>query len=271
MSHSQESSQIFTRKIFPIKSVEQLVGSYLVAEILAEIRDEYSRELETSAAEQVPELDGEFDPAISDLYYEAASIIKFKPLLVYSLKYALEDMNKYNFKDNPSVIVAANNDTSHLQKSWGMSYKDLAKTNLFDHTINVFREALSIAKKKGRPASMSISIVGALLHDFGKSELIRAELLGSAGSKGYKAHAEVSATYVSEILSVKLYNQFHELPAETIETLSDLVKKHHPANQNDKRDTYISFIIEADHAARKLELREIMKAKALKEKKGEFF
>jgi len=255
-------SQEHKRTILPIKSVEQLVGSYLVAETIAEIREEYAEDLATQGLESIPPLNGTFDEEVKLLYKEAANIIKYKPVLVYILKYGLEDLDKYKFKESPSVIIAASADSSHLQQSFGQAYKDLAKTNLYDHTINVFREALNIAKKKGRPASMSISIVGALLHDFGKSELIRKEILGTATSKGYKAHAEVSASYVSEILSVKLFNEFNELPAETIETIADLVKKHHPNNQQDKKDTYISFIIEADHAARKYEYRNLMSDKA---------
>lgn len=256
----------FRRTILPVKSIDQLVASFLVAETIAEIRDEYKRELELRAMGEIPNLEGNFSPEIISLYHEAANIVKYKPILIYSMKYALEDMLRYKFEESPSVVIAANTDSSHLQQAFGQAFKDLAKTNLFDHTINVFQEAINIAKKKGRPASMSISIVASLLHDFGKSELIRSELIGTASSKGYKAHAEVSASYVSEMLAVKLYNKFKEVPADTIETLSELVKKHHPTTQQDKKDTFISFIIEADHNARKREYRDLMSAKAKGEK-----
>jgi hypothetical protein len=178
------------------------------------------------------------------------------------MKFAIEDMINYTFSEDPSVVVAASNDTNHLQQLFGQSFSNLSQVNLEEHTINVFEEAVQKAKGKGRSSGIVIPMIAALLHDFGKSTGIRSEILGEAGSRGYKAHAEVSAAYVREILSVKLYNKFQEIPADTIDLLANIVKSHHPSQQKSKNDPGVAFVIEADHLARKKEYKAILQSKA---------
>lgn len=262
MINFQESNEGFKKKILPIKTVEQLAASYLVAQIVVEIRNELETEMEEKALESLPKLEGPVPQELVDLYIEAAKIMKYKPQLVFIMKYSIEDMINYSFSEDPSVVTAATNDTAHLQQMFGQSFSNLAKVNLLQHTINVFEEAVKKAKSKGRASGIVIPMIGALLHDFGKSTGIRDEIIGEAGSRGYKAHSEVSASYVREILSVKLYNRFNEIPADTIELLSNMVKGHHPANNKTKSDPAIAFIIEADHAARKKEYKEILQSRA---------
>lgn len=250
------------KKILPIKTIEQLAASYLVAEIIVDIRKELEIELEDKAIESIPKLDRNVPAELEDLYIEAAKIVKFKPQLVFLMKFAIEDMVNYAFAQDPSVIVAATNDTSHLSQSFGPTYTNLSKINLMNHTINVFSEAVVKAKSKGRSSGVILPMIGALLHDFGKSSGIRQELLGEAAARGYKAHAEVSASYISEILAIKLYNKFNEIQTDTIDVLKKIVKDHHPSNQKGKTDPAVAFVIESDHAARKKEYKDLIQAKA---------
>lgn len=262
-----ENSQEFenpVKRILPIKTVDQLAASYLVAQIVVEIREELENEIQEKALDSIPTLEGPVPEKLVTLYQEAATLMKFKPQLVYIMKFAIEDMITYSFSEDPSVIVAAKGDTAHLQQSFGSSFTSLSQVSLMDHTINVFEEALIRAKRKGRAAGVILPMIAALLHDFGKSNAIRVELIGEAESRGYKAHAEVSASYVREIISVKLYNKFEEIPADTIELLANIVKGHHPSNNKIKSDPGVAFVIEADHAARKKEYKEILQKKANK-------
>lgn len=257
-----ESSQEFkAKKIMPIKTVEQIAASYLIAEILSEIRQEIEMSNDRHAVEFIPDLDISVSKRILDLYEESVKIVKYKPILVYMIKYSIEDMIAYNFEADPSVIVAASADTAHLQAMFSQSFTTLATVNLLDHTLNVFEEAVSSAKKTGRSSGVIIPMIAALLHDFGKSSGIRNKILGEAGSRGYKAHAEVSSSYVRDILSAKLYNKFNEIPTDTIELLSNLVKNHHPSNTKVKTDPGVAFVIASDHAARKKEHSAIVQSR----------
>jgi hypothetical protein len=256
-----DSQGFSTKKIMPIKTIEQIAASYLIAEIIAEIRQEIELKNDSAAIEFIPALDVSVSEDIKKLYEDAVKIAKYKPILVYMIKYAIEDMVSFNFKGDPSVIVAASGDTAHLQAMFSSSFTTLAKVSLFDHTINVFEEAIISAKKTGRSSGVVIPMIASLLHDFGKSSGIRDKILGEAGSRGYKAHAEVSSSYVRDILSAKLYNKFNEIPADTIELLSNLVKNHHPANNKVKTDPGVAFVISADHNARRKEYATIVQSR----------
>ena len=259
MNDSQDSRKyaFAGKKILPIKTVEQLAASYLVAEVIVEIRKELENNLEQKAIDSIPKLRANASEKINLLYIEASRILKYKPQLIYMLKFMLEDMINYSFKSDPSVISAAANDTSHLNAIFGSSFSTLAKIDLETHTLNVFEYAVNQAKTKGRVSGVALPLIGALLHDFGKSTGIRNELLGEASARGYKAHAEVSAAYIQDILSKKLYNQFQEVPSDTLDVLSHLVKNHHPASKQHKDDQGIKFIEEADKAARKKEYKQL--------------
>ena len=264
MEDSQGSS---VKKILPITSVNQLCSSYLVAQIIVEIRKDLEEETDTKALEVIPELTVPVPKRLEDLYIEAAKIVKYKPVILYLLKYSIEDMVNYNFSEDPSVVIAASNDTSHLQQTFGSSFSTLAKVNLMEHSINVFEEAVKVAKNKGRAAGVIIPMIAALLHDFGKSNGIRTELIGEASARGYKAHAQVSASYIRDILQIKVYNKLKEIPEDTIDLLADIVTNHHPQNGKTKADPGVNLVIEADHAARKKEYQQLIKQKANKESK----
>jgi hypothetical protein len=245
------------RKIMPIKSIEQIAASYMVAQIISEIRTEVTTKNENNAKDLIPKLEFDVGDRMRELYFEACKIVRYKPILMYIMKFSIEDMIIYNFNADPSVVVAASNDIGHLKEMFGNSFTTLAKISLFNHTEDVFDEAILAAKRTGRSSGVVLPLIAALLHDFGKSSGIRDKILGEAGSRGYKAHAEVSGSYIRDVLSLKLYNKFEELPEDTINILIALVLGHHPANNKTKDDLGITFVMNADKMARQKEYTQL--------------
>jgi hypothetical protein len=260
-------SQNFKKRLLPIKTIKQLAESFLIAEVIVELRKEIEEDTQKKAIDSIPKIEVPISKELEELYIEACQIAKFKPVLVYIMKFAIEDMITYNFSEDPSVIVAVSNDTTHLQQQFGQSFSTLSKVNLLDHTVNVFKEAVTASKSRGRATGVVIPMIASLLHDFGKSSGIRKEILGEAGnSRGYKAHAEVSASYIQEKISIKLYNKFNEMATDTTDLLAHIVKNHHAQNMKSKNDSNISLVIEADQKARKKEYKNLLAKKAEKEK-----
>ncbi len=254
MSNSQDFNG---KRIDAIHTLSQLSSSLLVAKCIIEIREERASSLVSLAEENMPKLEIN-NQAIQTLYKDFCTVVGFKPAFVYLAKIGLEDMVRYNFKDDPSVVKGANQDTQHLQNAFGPNYAVLERTNLMSHTLNVFKQGLETGKKKGRIMQIALPILGCLFHDFGKSSAIRKELLGDQStSKGYKAHAEVSAMYIRELLNTRFYNLTKTSPSDTIEMLANAVLKHHPASVREKGDNIIKFIIEADSSARKQEFKQL--------------
>lgn len=250
----------FNRKVlFPIESVEQLVNSYYVSKAIYGIRQNLDNDINEVGLNNLPKIEGNIPERLETLYKEASSILKFNKHLVYIMKYSIEDMLAYNFSEDPSVNVQAQNDTPHLKNYFGANFTTLSKVNLFEHTVNVFEEAVKLAKSKGRSSGIAIPLLGSLLHDFGKSNGIRTKLDGGASARGYKAHAEVSSTYIKELLMSKLYEKFTDIPVDTINLIAECVKGHHPANQKQKTEQSIAFVIEADHLARKKEFNKLLR------------
>jgi len=260
MKDSQEFNNNFAgRKILPIKTVEQLVASHLVAEILIEIREEIEEMEKDNLEFLIPKLNENVSERASKLFEKAFSIMKFKPSFVYMVKLGIEDIFKYKFSEDPSVTTVGGGDTAHLQKMFATRFTDLSKINLEDHTLNVFENALNMAEKSGRASTMSLSIIASLFHDFGKSSKIKKELLGEGMQRGTKAHAEISALYLQDLLFLKLYNIIDDgySITEATERLEFLVKNHHPANKDQKEDLEIAFIVNVDHEARKQEFNSL--------------
>ena len=264
------------KKILPIKTVEQLVTSYFIAEVILEIREVLEEEVIDIGMKNIPSLDipktFPEKQLLEDLYHQAAALIKFKPEFVYSFKLAFEEMVKSNFKDDPSIFSYAVNDTSHLKKAFGNDgFKYLEKISLFEHTINVLNKAILLYQAMDRQIGLDVAIIASVLHDFGKSKPIRERLLGSQAANNkriYKAHAEVSAMYVTEILKPELEKYFQNIPEvferldSYIERLTFLVKEHHPSNAKFKRDPILNIVIQADKKAREEEYKKIVKQQA---------
>lgn len=256
MNNSQDSNQ---KTIQPIYTLEQLSTSMLVARCIIEIREERRSSINQIAEENSPKLNIN-NKALQDLFHDFCSAVSYKPAFVYLAKIGFEDMINYEFKEDPSVITTAQTDTAHLQTMVGPNYSILAQTNLLNHSLNVFKQGLDTGKKKGRIMQIAIPILGCLFHDFGKSSLIRKELIGdNTATKGYKAHAEVSAMYVREVLSTKFYNLTKSNPSDTIEMLANAVGSHHPAKFS--KDNMVKYIMEADAAARKEEFKKFNQKK----------
>jgi len=257
MSDSQEFKPY---EILPIKTIEQLVASHLVAEILVEIRNEIKNKEAEELEFDIPQLKVKNSIVISEraqeLYKKAFSIMKFKPSYVFIMKMGIEDMYNYKFSDDASITTMGSADTIHLQKMFSTRFTDLSKVSLEEHTLNVFENALDMAENSGRASSMSIAILAALFHDFGKSSKIRKAVLGEGMQRGVKAHAEVSASYLQDLLLPRVYNIIEDSYSltESTDRLVDIVKFHHPANKDQREDLEISFVIGADHEARKNEM-----------------
>lgn len=255
-----ENEKKFKRKqLYPIVSIEQVVNSYYIAKAILKIRGDLDNNINEVGLDNLPKIDVEVPDLLFKLYEETALIFKFNKYLVYMLKFAIEDMFAYNFSEDPSVNAQAQADTSHLKQYFGSTFTTLSKINLMDHTINVFEEAVKMAKIKGRSSGIAIPLLSALLHDFGKSTAIREKLDGAASSRGVKAHAEVSSTYVKELLVLKMYEQFTDIPIDTINLIAECVKNHHTSNLKQKTDQSIAFVVDADHLARKKEYNYLIK------------
>jgi len=287
MSNSQQNDdkknintdfEDYGKKILPIKSVKQLVTSYFIAEVILEVREVLEEEVIDIGIKNIPHLDipDNFPEKskLEDIYEKASAIVKFKPEFVYSFKIGFEEMVKSNFKDDPSVFSYATNDVAHLKKTFGNDgFRYLEKIDLFTHTLDVLDKAILLFQATERQIGLDVAIVASLFHDFGKSKAIRERLLGAqmANNKRiYKAHADVSAMYITEILKPELEKQFSKVP-EVLERLDSyikrlefLVKEHHPSNSKFKKDPILNMVIQADKKAREEEYKKMVKEEAQK-------
>jgi len=272
-NESNNKENFYGKTILPIKTVEQLVTSYFIAEVILEIREILEEEVVDIGMKNLPKLDipDSFPEKskLEDLYHKVAALVKFKPEFVYTVKLAFEDMVKNNFKNDPSVFSYANNDTNHLKKMFGNDgFKYLEKIDLFEHTIDVLEKAMLLYQAMDRQIGLDVAIIASILHDFGKSKSLREKLLGvqmANNKRIYKAHADVSAMYVTEILKPELEKYFSNLPEvldrldSYIERLNFLVKEHHPSNAKFKKDPILNIVIQADKKAREDEYKKIVR------------
>jgi len=237
-------------KLKPITSLNQLVSTYLVSKAVVHIRAEREAELNNRVLELKPKLDSTNERYI-DLFNRFSKIIDYKEGLMLIAKRCMDDMIKYEFKNDPSITISAHSDTAHLRSAFNTSYSQFEKINLEDHTLRVFENGILDAESQGgRAIKVAIPLLGCLLHDFGKSSKLRAELVENATGDSFKVHATVSKIYVDEILlSAFLKSE------NTLEMVSLIVENHHPSNNKMKNDASIKFIINADHKSRKQELK----------------
>jgi hypothetical protein len=254
MEDKQKIEELVT--LSSIGSLKQLLTSYLVAECIIEIRGERKEEIKKIAKDSLPKLNVN-DERYQKVYEKFASTVNYSPTFIFLAKIGLEDMKKYQFNEDPSVVQNANQDSQHLQQAFGSTYSSLSMIDLESHTLNVFENGVDSGSKKGRIMQTAIPMLACLFHDFGKSTQIRNELIGESIGRAYRAHAEVSEMYVREVLATKYHNRFTEHSTETVELLANVVKNHHPANNRMKSDSMISFVIAADINARKQEIKEI--------------
>lgn len=256
MKDHQNFKEPLNPTIKDIYSIKQLLSSYLVADAIIEIRNERKTTLNDIATKNIPKLEVN-DDILQHLYATFAKLVGYRYPFVYMAKIGFEDMIKYEFIKDPSVVNNAGSDTAHLSTNFGGNYTLLSKINLFEHTLNVFNQALDKGEQQGRVIQIAIPMLASLFHDFGKSTKIRSQLVGNNVGKVYKAHAEVSSMYIKEILAPKYYNLVKEQPQETLDMLSNTVANHHPSGGKHKSDTNIAFVIEADNKARKEEFKRL--------------
>jgi len=249
-----ESETYRGKRLKNITSVQQLLSSYVVAKAIRAIRDERKKTLKEQIL--VPSIAGDIfqDPRLVDLYLEFAEMANYKHFYMTIMRRILEDLEYYEFESDPSVMTSATADTSHLRERFGPEdFALLARIDLKDHTIRVFRIAMEMAKKKGRSTQYLLPVVGAVLHDFGKARQLRQAVIGRE-SGPYKAHALVSKLYIEDMLRPMFPDN-----EETISQLEFMVENHHSNNTRIKKDSNVSFVMEADQAARKEE-RKLLKS-----------
>jgi len=240
-------------------TLKQLVASYFVAKAITEIREEAEKDVKDGAKEGLPSLNV-LDKTLVELYERYAELVNYVPALIILCKQALEDIEKYNFAEDPSVMVTATKDVSHLSDEFGSSYALLRNISLKEHTIGVFKRAIEVGETKGRVMQIAVPMLAALLHDFGKSTLIREELLGEEAGSGYRAHADVSKMYIDTILTKSYHKVFgDDINLDMISNLSYLVRNHHSTNRAHMSDASISFIRKRDKEVRKIEMNKVTK------------
>lgn len=247
------------RELFDVYSLYQLLSSYLVAKAIVEIRREKQKALEEEAQKLMPIPNIPEDSLFMELYKKFASLVNYNVNMCCIAQIAIEDIYKYDFKNTES-ITTVQGETEHLNEMVGKNFKKLKKISLFEHTLDVFEEAMKKGEVQRRTLQIGIPILASLIHDFGKAKEIRIKLLGSvAGARGagYRPHAEVSGLYVEELLVHELYKRYKLSPVETLETLEMVVKNHHTTSKKLSQDKVIQFVKECDILARKKELRKI--------------
>ena len=247
------------RELFDIHSLHQLLSSYLVAKAIVEIRKEKQKALEDEAQKLMPVPNIPENSPFMELHKRFAALVNYNVNMCCISQIAIEHIYEYKFQETES-ITTVQGETEHLNEIVGKSFKKLKKISLFEHTLNVFEEAIKKGEIQRRTLQIGIPILGALLHDFGKAKEIRIKLLGSvsgARGAGYRPHAEVSGLYVEEILTHELYRRYKLSPVETIENLEMIVKNHHTTSKKLSQDKVIQFVKECDTLARKKELRKI--------------
>lgn len=268
MIDSQNIESPVNKVIKDITSIDQLLGSYLVAESIIEIREERREELEALAKDSIPELDID-NEVLQDIYKDFAKLMNYNYTFVCLAKIGIEDMVKYGFQNDPSVMVSAGNDTMHLNERFGSTFSVLKEVSLLQHSLNVFNNAIETGRTKGRVMQIATPILGSLFHDFGKSEALRRDLLGEGQRPGaYKAHAEVSGMYIRERLPHSFYELTGDNPTGMLDALYYCVSNHHPKDNKQKMDINITLIRDSDMKAREAEFKEINYTKKQKDSEG---
>lgn len=195
------------------------------------------------------------DPEIISTYnYIIAITKKYKPLY----RKILIDMDKFHFKNTNSVNK--NNDKHLMERN--DRYSLLSSVNLFSHTINVVTETIKITKDMQQDIK-DISILLALLHDFGKnSEVISSSQLEE---KNKTKHSYVSANYAKHLIKNESfsYESINQINKEFIDLIYECLRTHHDDYDS---NIFVKILNDADSNARELELDGVL-LKEIKKKK----
>lgn len=176
-------------------------------------------------------------------------------LFISIIKELIEIMKKHNFNEVSSV-------RSVYQKI-GFSnnqYQKLAQIDLFKHTINVALETKKILFQVNNTPieAIEISVLIALLHDFGKSPVIISKYKEDENHK----HQHISATFSKTFLEQFKKNGMTE---EVIQLIYKTIFSSHDTDSKNK-NFFKDILIEADSRARNKEIKYLNKISAMNNK-----
>ena len=204
-----------------------------------------------------------------DSYKKACKLCQYEPFRVCLLFYAIKDMFVYSFYNQPSMTKPDYQVNMNLdQDNTGESFEAYSSYNLLFHTIHVFSQAVNSAIERNLLGS-ELSVLSALLHDYGKSEGIITEIDALPNQKRNekgRCHQEYSGCYVYFLLRQKVkkriytslgpsWEQEHSDEVEAdFKNIQRTVTLHHILEKNEKQiDGSISFVKAADKKAREKE------------------
>lgn len=146
-----------------------------------------------------------------------------------------EDMDKFKFTQASSVTTA-----DILPSMYG-------EINLYDHTLNTFKQMLKAIDDNS--ANKEILLLLALLHDFGKSELLCENYKITKEEK----HWVRSSLYFKQIIENDSF--FFDLDETGIHIIRYILSIHHDSllNSTEQQNRYLLELKKADKAARDLE------------------
>jgi hypothetical protein len=172
------------------------------------------------------------------------------------------DMDRREFKRTDSVSKQYD---THLIK-YNNRYELLSRINLYAHTMNVIVEMIKLAKEFSLPQQIQdITILLALLHDFGKNHSIAAEFQFEKENLG--KHHRISANYARHIMydeSLRV-DVVQGITRDLIDMVYSTLRMHHEPEKNN--NMFLEMLITADQNAREQELHGVLRnLKSKKEK-----
>lgn len=252
------------------KSIDQVILNYYAAKGIKAVIDENNNQNKSQIEKDITYIVRRLlapqvgDRQLLELYSEIVDFTEVNVLPALLASCSLEAMEKYRFKDAPSVTTVED-DNRHLSSTVS-NYKELSKVTLYDHTIHVVRNILNNYSKEHTVTKINIVLCG-LLHDFGKQSTIRN--ISKEKNIPVTFHASVSGFFVKDLLyssaSEKASEIFPEdsqpvifksLPKKIAE-VAKLVENHHDASKNTKG--ILAKMKEADTLARIEEMKQIEK------------
>lgn len=165
------------------------------------------------------------------------------------------DMDRNDFIHTPSVIQAYD---THLI-NYNNRYKLLSSIDLYNHTMNVVRATKKLSEEHNFPQQVNdIAILLAILHDFGKNQIIAKEFLFEKSNEKEKRHHRISANYAKHTMfGVFLEDDNDGVTKEFIDMVYSILRAHHEDEKNN--NMFLEILINADQNAREKELFEILK------------
>lgn len=228
-----------------------VVSTYSIFKTISESNKELKGETEEEDEDIVIDVETkEYELLASEKYI--LSFIETRKEVVIAL---FNIMKLYKFEDIKSVREGDCSGSGHMSSR----YEILSEVNLYDHTINVAIQAVEMLSANGTPKDLiSISLIIAILHDFGKSPIISENFFEEKGQRHHKTGGIFAKHFLLDFLRK---NKNSNINKQIIETISQTVYKHHD-HDNEKNNVFINFLFDADIKARELEL-EVVRSKKI--------